>query len=76
MAAGIIDVAREKSAAFQAGARTIPMANKTLKMGKLLSDEALYLEFQSLLREGRAAVDDMREMSPITTFTSIFFGAF
>ena len=45
-------------------------------MGKLLSDEALYLEFQSLLREGRAAVDDMREASPITTFTSIFFGAF
>jgi phospholipid/cholesterol/gamma-HCH transport system substrate-binding protein len=45
-------------------------------MGKLLSDEALYLEFQSLLREGRAAVDDMRETSPITTFTSIFFGAF
>jgi phospholipid/cholesterol/gamma-HCH transport system substrate-binding protein len=45
-------------------------------MGKLMSDEALYLEFQSLLREGRAAVDDMRETSPITTFTSIFFGAF
>jgi phospholipid/cholesterol/gamma-HCH transport system substrate-binding protein len=45
-------------------------------MGKLLSDEALYLELQSLLREGRAAVDDMRETSPITTFTSIFFGAF
>ena len=45
-------------------------------MGKLVSDEALYLEFQSLLREGRAAVDDYREASPITTFTSIFFGAF
>ena len=45
-------------------------------MGKLLSDEALYLEFQALLREGRAAVDDYREASPITTFTSIFFGAF
>ena len=45
-------------------------------MGKLLSDESLYLELESLLREGRAAVDDMRETSPITTFTSIFFGAF
>ena len=45
-------------------------------IGKLLSDEALYLEFQALLREGRAAVDDMRETTPITTFTSIFFGAF
>lgn len=45
-------------------------------IGKLLSDEALYLEIQSLLREGRAAMDDFRETSPITTFTSIFFGAF
>ena len=45
-------------------------------MGMLLSDEALYLELQSLLREGRAAVDDMRETSPITTFSSIFFGVF
>jgi phospholipid/cholesterol/gamma-HCH transport system substrate-binding protein len=45
-------------------------------VGKLLTDESLYLELQSLLREGRAAVDDMRESSPITTFTSIFFGAF
>jgi phospholipid/cholesterol/gamma-HCH transport system substrate-binding protein len=45
-------------------------------MGKLLSDETLYQELQSLLREGRAVVDDYRETSPITTFTSIFFGAF
>lgn len=45
-------------------------------VGKLLSDEALYLEFESLLREGRAAMDDFRETSPITTFTSIFFGVF
>lgn len=45
-------------------------------IGKLLSDESLYLELESLLREGRAAVDDIRESSPVTTFTSIFFGAF
>ena len=45
-------------------------------VGKLLSDEDLYLQIQSLLREGRAALDDMRETSPITTFTSVFFGAF
>jgi len=45
-------------------------------VGRLLSDEALYLEIEALLREGRAAIDDMRETSPITTFTSIFFGAF
>ncbi len=58
---------RQMSASIERGEGTI---------GKLLSDESLYLEFQSLLREGRAAVDDMRETSPITTFTSIFFGAF
>ena len=52
------------------------MARGEGSVGKLLTDEALYLEFQSLLREGRAALDDMRETSPITTFTSIFFGAF
>lgn len=45
-------------------------------IGKLVGDEELYLEFQALLREGRAALDDMRETSPITTFTSIFFGVF
>jgi len=45
-------------------------------VGRLLSDETLYLEIEALLREGRAAVDDMRETSPITTFTSIFFGVF
>jgi len=45
-------------------------------VGKLFADEALYLEIEALLREGRAAVDDMRETSPITTFTSIFFGVF
>ena len=45
-------------------------------VGKLLADEELYQQIQSLLREGRAAVDDIRETSPITTFTSIFFGVF
>lgn len=45
-------------------------------IGKLVSDEELYMEFKALLREGRAAVDDIRETSPITTFTSIFFGVF
>ena len=45
-------------------------------VGKLLADDGVYREVQGLLREGRAAVDDMRETSPVTTFTSIFFGAF
>ncbi|NCD21614.1 MAG: MCE family protein [Spartobacteria bacterium] len=45
-------------------------------LGKLLADDGVYREFEALLREGRATVDDMRETSPVTTFTSIFFGAF
>ena len=44
--------------------------------GRLLADDAMYEEFQGLLREGRAAVDDIRETSPITTFTDILFGIF
>ena len=45
-------------------------------LGKIITDEELYLELRSLLREGRAAIDDLRETSPITTFSSVFFGIF
>jgi phospholipid/cholesterol/gamma-HCH transport system substrate-binding protein len=45
-------------------------------LGRLIADDALYAEAQLLIREIRAAVDDIRETAPITTFSSIFFGAF
>jgi hypothetical protein len=45
-------------------------------LGKLARDDELYEEAKLLLHEIRAAVDDIREVTPITTFTSIFFGAF
>lgn len=45
-------------------------------LGKLAKDDELYQEAMLLLREIRAAVDDIRETAPITTFTSVFFGAF
>lgn len=45
-------------------------------LGKLISEDELYEEAQLLMREIRAAIDDFRETAPITTFTSIFFGAF
>ena len=61
-------------ASFRKMSESIEKGEGTI--GKLVSDEALYLEFQALLREGRAAVDDIRETTPVTTFTSIFFGAF
>lgn len=45
-------------------------------IGKLVSDDELYEEAKLLLNEIRAAIDDFRETAPVTTFTSIFFGAF
>lgn len=44
-------------------------------LGRLITDDELYAEAQLLVREIRAAVDDLRETAPITTFSSIFFGA-
>ncbi len=45
-------------------------------LGKLVHDDSLYEEAKLLLIDARAAIDDFRETSPITTFSSIFFGAF
>lgn len=45
-------------------------------IGRLLSDDAVYEELEATIQEIRAAVDDFRETAPITTFSSIFFGAF
>ncbi|MFA7257164.1 MAG: MlaD family protein [Kiritimatiellales bacterium] len=45
-------------------------------LGKLVNDDQMYSEAQKLLAELRAAIDDMRETSPVTTFSTIFFGAF
>jgi phospholipid/cholesterol/gamma-HCH transport system substrate-binding protein len=45
-------------------------------LGKLINDDEMYVEAQKLLAELRAAIDDMRETSPVTTFSTVFFGAF
>ncbi len=45
-------------------------------LGKLINDDDLYTEVKLLMVEARAAIDDIRETSPITMFSSIFFGAF
>lgn len=45
-------------------------------LGKLLSgDDSLYTEIEQIVKEVRSVVDDIRETSPIVTFTSVFFGA-
>ena len=44
--------------------------------GKLLREDDIYHQFQQVLNDARGAIDDFRETAPITTFSSIFFGAF
>jgi phospholipid/cholesterol/gamma-HCH transport system substrate-binding protein len=43
--------------------------------GRFMSDDTLYEEVEATVGEVRAAIDDFRETAPVTTFTSIFFGA-
>ena len=45
-------------------------------LGKLVADSKLYDEATLLVEDVRAAVDDLREASPITSFGSVLFGAF
>lgn len=45
-------------------------------IGLLVKDEALYREVKGAVEDLRAAIDDMRETTPVSTFTSIFFGVF
>lgn len=55
-------------------AQTIGRGEGTL--GKLVKDEGLYNQVNSLVGEIRAAIDDLRETTPVVSFSSIFFGAF
>jgi phospholipid/cholesterol/gamma-HCH transport system substrate-binding protein len=45
-------------------------------LGRLVRDAKLYDETTLLVEDVRAAVDDLREASPITSFGSVIFGAF
>lgn len=45
-------------------------------LGRLVNDDEIYVEARKLLGELRAAIDDMRETSPVTTFSTVVFGAF
>jgi phospholipid/cholesterol/gamma-HCH transport system substrate-binding protein len=45
-------------------------------LGKLTTDDSLYNEVRAAVNDVRQAIDDMRETTPVTTFTSVFFGAF
>ncbi len=44
-------------------------------LGKLVNDDGLYDETMATLGDARKTLDDIRETSPLVTFTSILFGA-
>lgn len=44
-------------------------------LGKLMTDDALYEDIRATVDEIQAGIEDVRETTPVTTFTSIFFGA-
>ncbi|MGQ9662430.1 MAG: MlaD family protein [Kiritimatiellia bacterium] len=45
-------------------------------VGRLMQDDTLYKEIRQTIDELRATIDDFRETAPVTTFTSLFLGAF
>jgi len=45
-------------------------------LGMLVNDDTLYVEAKKMIKDVRMTVDDLRETSPIVTFSSIYFGAF
>jgi DNA replication initiation complex subunit (GINS family) len=46
-------------------------------MGKLVADDdTLYNDLKETVEEVRATIDDLRETTPVVSFTSILFGAF
>jgi phospholipid/cholesterol/gamma-HCH transport system substrate-binding protein len=45
-------------------------------LGLLVNDDTLYVEAKKMIKDIRMTVDDLRETSPIVTFSSIYFGAF
>lgn len=52
------------------------LENQEGTVGRLINEDTLYLKVEGLVDEARATIDDFRETSPITTFGTIFFGAF
>ncbi|MDA3800242.1 MAG: MlaD family protein [Kiritimatiellae bacterium] len=52
------------------------IANGKGTIGRLVMDEGMYIELQSVVSDAHSALDDWRELSPISTFSSVFFGAF
>lgn len=71
---GLLDNLEGAVAHLNETAEKINVGSGTL--GKLVNDDDLYDQILKTIVEVRAAVDDLRETSPIVTFSSIYFGAF
>ncbi len=52
------------------------LARQQGTLGRLINEDSIYVKVEGLVDEARATLDDFRETAPLTTFTSIFFGAF
>ncbi len=72
--AEVYDDLRDTVAALKEFTETLNRQQGTL--GLLMTEDELYRKIVALVDEARATIDDFRETSPITTFSSIFFGAF
>ena len=65
--ASIADDLSEVSAGLRAGKGTV---------GKLLNDDQLYVDLQRAVELVIRSLEEYREAAPVTTFTSVLFGAF
>jgi phospholipid/cholesterol/gamma-HCH transport system substrate-binding protein len=65
---------KESVASLKAFSKSLEEQEGTV--GRLIKEDTLYVKLEGLVDEARATIDDFRETSPITTFSTIFFGAF
>ena len=72
------DTVYEDVAAMVATLRRVSdnLENGEGALPRLLNDPEVYEQVQATIDEVRGAIDDVRESAPISTFASIFFGAF
>jgi phospholipid/cholesterol/gamma-HCH transport system substrate-binding protein len=64
---------KDMSASLKNIATTVEKGEGTV--GKLVKDQKLYDDLIATLNEVRAMIDDIRETSPVVSFSSVFFGA-
>ena len=55
---------------------TEAMRNGQGSLGRLIMDDDVYQQVKTALLIVQRAIEEYREAAPVTTFTSVFFGAF